>query len=116
MGDDTFKSSSISSIGTSRTLLGFMRAALKNMTSTSSPSVRLSSSLSTSGIESKSARSTRKVSTLTEGLAAETNGASEVVRRVVLRARRIMWDIAARVEKDEAVCYRRGISWCVVKR
>jgi hypothetical protein len=44
-------------------------------------------------MEGRSARSMRRVETLTDGEAAETKEASEDERRVVLRARRMMWDM-----------------------
>jgi hypothetical protein len=68
-----------------------MRAALKKMTSTSSLAVKASSCLSTEGMEDRLARSMGRVETLTLLEDLDTNGASSLERRWVLRARRMMW-------------------------
>ena len=88
---NTLRSSSISPTSTSNTALPFILAALKNTTSRSSPSVNLSISFRTAGMESRSERSSRSVSTFTLGLAFETKAASSFLSLSSLRARRMAW-------------------------
>jgi hypothetical protein len=105
----TFKSSWSSSTSVVSVSLGLIRAALKTMTSTSSPLVRASSSFSTLGMDLVSERSMRTESTLALEEDLETNGASSFWRRWRLRARMMMW-LMPFVANLAAMCWLR-VRW-----